>query len=276
MTLAVEAPGSIGEALELLADEPTRLVVAGGTDLLPALNSGQLAPRPMLALGRLGELDGAGRTADGGLFIGARLTLARAQAMAGVLPALARAAAVGPPGVRTAATVGGNVVSARGGDLLPLLTVLDARIETDSVGGRRSTPIGEFLAGAAGRADGPRLRPGELVVGVSLAALPIDAWVERLVLPGNGLRAALAMAAARFADGAGVRVAVQVGTGLPVRVAAAEDVVAGEFARSGHGIDELAVAFAAAVADVLDAGTYLRHAASVCAGRMLRGMVEAG
>jgi CO/xanthine dehydrogenase FAD-binding subunit len=190
------------------------------------------------------------------------------------VPALARAAAVGPPGVRTAATVGGNVVSARGGDLLPLLTVLDARVETDSVGGRRSTPIGEFLAGV-GRADEPGLRPGELVVGVSLAALPVDAAVERLVLPGNG-RAALAMSAARFADRAGVRVAVQVGTGIPVRVTAAEDVVAGEFAGSGHGIDELAAAFATAVADLLDVGAYLRHAASVCARRMLCRLIEVG
>ncbi len=276
MTLAIEAPGSIGEALELLAAEPARLILAGGTDLLPALNSGRLAPRPVLALGRLREIDGAGRTADGGLFIGAGLTLARAQAIAGVLPALARAASVGPPGVRTAATVGGNVVSARGGDLLPLLTVLDARVETDSVGGRRSTPIGAFLA-AAGRADGQAgLRPGELVVGVSLAALPVDAQVERLVLPGNGSRAALALAAARFPDEAGVRLAVQVGTGLPTRVAAAEEVVAGQFARSGREIDEATVAgFAAAVAAAVDAGAYLRHAASVCAGRMLRRTVEA-
>ena len=276
MTLAIEAPGSIGEALEMLAAEPARLIVAGGTDLLPALNSGRLPPRPMLALGRLREIDGAGRTADGGLFIGARLTLARAQAMAGILPALARAASVGPPGVRTAATVGGNVVSARGGDLLPLLTVLDAQVETDSVGGRRSTPIGAFLA-APGRADGLRLRPGELVVGVSLAALPVDAQVERLVLPGHGSRAALALAAARFRDEAGVRLAVQVGTGHPMRIAAAEEVVAGQFAQSGRQIDEVTVAgFAAAVAAAVDAGAYLRHAASVCARRMLRRTVEAG
>ncbi|HEX3825791.1 MAG TPA: FAD binding domain-containing protein [Sporichthyaceae bacterium] len=276
MTLAIEAPGSIGEALELLAAEPARLIVAGGTDLLPALNSGRLPPRPMLALGRLREIDGAGRTADGGLFIGAGLTLARAQAMAAVLPALARAASVGPPGVRTAATVGGNVVSARGGDLLPLLTVLDARVETDSVGGRRSTPIGAFLT-AAGRADGLSLCPGELVVGMLLPALPIDAQVERLVLPGNGSRAALSLAVARFADEAGFRLAVQVGTGLPMRVAAAEEVVAGQFARSGRGIDDVTVTgFAAAVAAAVDAGAYLRHAASVCARRILSRMVGAG
>jgi CO/xanthine dehydrogenase FAD-binding subunit len=154
--------------------------------------------------------------------------------------------------------------------------VLDARVETDSVGGRRSTPIGAFLA-AAGRADGMRLRPGELVVGILLPVLPVDAQVERLVLPGSGSRAALALAAARFADEAGVRVAVQVGTGLPTRIAAAEEVVAGEFARSGRGIDEVTVAgFAAAVADAVDAGPYLRHAAAVCARRMLCRMVEAG
>jgi CO/xanthine dehydrogenase FAD-binding subunit len=269
LTLAIEAPGSIGEALELLAAQPGRLIVAGGTDLLPALNSGRLAPRPMLALGRLREIDGAGRTADGGLFIGATLTLDRVAAMAGLLPALARAAAVGPPGVRTAATVGGNLVTARGGDLLPLLTVLDARVGTDSIGGRRSTPIGEFLAGA-GRADGLRLRPGELVVGVSLAALPVDAQVERLALPGGGGRAAIALAAARLADGAQVRVAVQVGSGLPVRVPAAEELIAGAPTGSGGPATEQAVAqAAAAVADAVDAGRYLRHAASVCARRML-------
>jgi CO/xanthine dehydrogenase FAD-binding subunit len=250
LTLAIEAPGSIGEALELLAAEPTRLVIAGGTDVVPALNAGRLLPRPMLALGRVREISGAGRTADGGLFLGARLTLAQLRTLGAVLPALARAAAVGPPGVRTAATVGGNVVSAAGGDLLPLLVVLDAHVQMDSVGGRRSVPIAEFLA-SSGRADRPRLRPGELVVGVWIPTLNVDAQVERLVLPGSGSRAALALAAARDPGDAWIRIAVQVGDGLPVRaVAAAAEIVD-------------------AVGPLVEGDPYLRHAATVCARRMV-------
>jgi CO/xanthine dehydrogenase FAD-binding subunit len=268
--LAVEAPGSVGEALELLASEADRMIVAGGTDLLPALNSGRLAPRPMLALGRLREIDGAGRTADGGLFIGARLTVGRLAALAELLPALARAASFGPPGVRTAATIGGNVVSARGGDLLPLLMVLDAHVETDSVAGRRSVRIGQFLTGA-GQAEGSRLRPGELMVGVSVAALPGAAQVERLVLPGTGSRAALALAAAFDADFAVVRVAAQVGAGTPVRVPGAEELLVGGGCRPGGAVAAGTLAgFGAAVADAVDGSRYLRHAAAVCARRMLQ------
>jgi hypothetical protein len=87
-----------------------------------------------------------------------------------------------------------------------------------------------------------------LVVGVSIPALPVDAQVERLCLPGGGSRAALCLAAVRAADETSVHVAVQVGSGLPVRVMAVD---------------------AGQVGEAIDSSPYLRQAATELARRML-------
>src|SRR5437868_15124127 len=122
MPLAIEAPPGVAEAVQLLAAEPDRVIIAGGTDLLPALGDGRVRAERLLSLERLPEISAAGRTAEGGLFIGAGLTVAvAAGALNAVLPALARAAEVmGPPGERDAATVRGDLVSAARADLLPV------------------------------------------------------------------------------------------------------------------------------------------------------------
>ena len=97
-----EAPGSLSQALAVLTEDPDRLVVAGGTDVLPALRAGRRRPGRVLSLANCTDLDGAGRTESGGLWLGAVLTCTRAQRLAGVLPALAATAAVmGPPGYAT-------------------------------------------------------------------------------------------------------------------------------------------------------------------------------
>jgi CO/xanthine dehydrogenase FAD-binding subunit len=238
LTLAIEAPNSVAEALALLAREPDRLVVAGGTDVVPALTAGRLAPRPILALGRLAELDTAGHTGEGGLFLGARLTLTRLAQLSGLVPVLGAAAGFGPPGVLTAATVAGNVLT--DGDLAVVLAALDATVETDSTAGRRSIPIGDFLADRSGS----RLLPGELIVGVVIPDLTGAAELERVVLPGHGTRSVLTIAMARGSTGP--RVALRAGDSIPCPVPSAD-----------------------AVAEYCGTDDYLRHAAGVCARRLL-------
>jgi CO/xanthine dehydrogenase FAD-binding subunit len=270
MSLAIEMPVRLAEAVSLLAAEPDRLVVAGGTDVVPALTAGRLHARRVLSLARLAEIDGAGRTDAGGLWIGARLTCASAQALAEVFPAFARAAAFGVPGVRGVATVGGNVVSAAGGDLLPLLVAAQAEVVLESVGGTRHAPMETFLG--AGRAD---VRPGELVAGILIPTLPADAGTARLVIPGYGTRAHLALALARDAHQPRIRVAVQQGNGVPIRVRAAEAMLAGELARAGRAVSSaVAEQFARTVGDTCP-DPYSRSAATVLAGRLLDGLLVA-
>ena len=70
--------------------------------------------------------------------------------LAEALPALAQAArTVGSPQIRNAATIGGNLgTGSPAGDLLPVLSALDAAIVVRSVNGSRVVSIHDFLVGA--------------------------------------------------------------------------------------------------------------------------------
>ncbi|MEO8653287.1 MAG: FAD binding domain-containing protein, partial [Ramlibacter sp.] len=106
-------PGTLAEAAALLAAEPQARVVAGGTDLLPNLRHGLERPPTLIDLSGLSDFAGVEAQADGGLTLGAGLTLSALtedRVIAARLPALADAArAAAGPGHRSAATLGGNL-----------------------------------------------------------------------------------------------------------------------------------------------------------------------
>jgi CO/xanthine dehydrogenase FAD-binding subunit len=113
-------------------------------------------------------------------------------ALAGHLPALAQAArTVGSPQIRNAASIGGNLgTGSPAGDLLPVLSALDAAIVVRSVRGTRVVSIHEFLVGPKRTA----LEPGELVV-EAVVALPKGAQEFLKV----GVRNAMVIAIANLA-----------------------------------------------------------------------------
>ncbi|AZQ71812.1 MULTISPECIES: FAD binding domain-containing protein [Streptomyces] len=157
----VTLPGSLDEAVAALAAMPTAVPVAGGTDLMAAVNSGLLRPAGLVGLGRISEIKGW-QYQDGAALLGAGLTHARMGRpdFAALMPALAAAArAAGPPQIRNAGTLGGNIASAQPtGDTLPVLAALEASLVIAGPGGtRREIPIGRLLAGL------DMLRPGELI-----------------------------------------------------------------------------------------------------------------
>jgi 4-hydroxybenzoyl-CoA reductase subunit beta len=104
-------PATLADAAALLARPGARLL-AGGTDLLPNLRRGLLAPRCLVDLGALPGFD-AVEALPHAWRLGAGVTLAtlaRDGALAETLPALAQAAgSVAGPGHRSAATLGGNL-----------------------------------------------------------------------------------------------------------------------------------------------------------------------
>ena len=109
-------PGRLTEALELLAGADGRQVrpLAGGTDLLPMMKGDLIAPRQVVDLKRLVDLDGRIEVDASGLEIGALATLReleRHQVVGSAAPALAEAAAVAAsPQLRNMATLGGNLL----------------------------------------------------------------------------------------------------------------------------------------------------------------------
>jgi CO/xanthine dehydrogenase FAD-binding subunit len=173
------APDRLDDALAALDGDPALTVLAGGTDLMVAVNYGQRRPEAVLSLRRLTELRGwAVEPGPGGdeVVLGAATTytgLLRPE-LAGLVPALAQAArTVGSPQIRNTGTVGGNLATGSpAGDTLPVLAAHGARVELASAHGRRTLAVDEFLLGPKRTA----LRPGELLtaVRVPLASGPAE------------------------------------------------------------------------------------------------------
>jgi 4-hydroxybenzoyl-CoA reductase subunit beta len=106
-------PASVAEAAALLAQDPQARLVAGGTDLIPNLRRGLERPAVLIDLSGLRGLAGVEETSDGGLLLGAGVTLgtiASDPLIGRRLPALRDAArAAAAPTHRSAATLGGNL-----------------------------------------------------------------------------------------------------------------------------------------------------------------------
>jgi CO/xanthine dehydrogenase FAD-binding subunit len=161
----VHVPRSLEEALRLRARHPEARPIAGGTDLMVALNAERERPAALLDLGRVPELRGW-RYEDGELVLGATLTYTEAcgAEVASAMPALAAAArTVGSPQIRNRGTLGGNLgTGSPAGDSLPPLLIEDAHVELASTRGTRPLPLAEFMLGPKRTA----LAPDELVVAV--------------------------------------------------------------------------------------------------------------
>ncbi|SEL61513.1 FAD binding domain-containing protein [Streptacidiphilus jiangxiensis] len=161
-------PASLDEAVRAMAESPGAVPVAGGTDLMGAVNAGLLRPMALLGLGRVTELRGW-QYQDGAALLGAGLTHSRMARpdFAALIPALAEAAAtVGPPQVRNVGTLGGNIVSAHpSGDTLPVLAALEATVTLVGADGAREVAVSHLLTGL------DPLRSGELLAFVRVPLL---------------------------------------------------------------------------------------------------------
>jgi CO/xanthine dehydrogenase FAD-binding subunit len=161
----VLTPRTLDEALAHKAERPDALPIAGGTDVMVALNFDHARPEALLNLEEVDELRGWSRE-DGAIRLGARLTYAEVEhgPLRAELPALAEASrTVGSPQIRNRGTIGGNLGTASpAGDALPPLLVAGGEVELASVRGSRRLPLTAFLLGPKRNA----LEPDELVVGV--------------------------------------------------------------------------------------------------------------
>lgn len=204
-------PSSIEEAVALR--QAGGRYAAGRTVLRP----GAVPDDGLIDLSRLPGLDRVDQDPDGRLLrIGALVTLERLRRDARVQarnPALAELLAyVAGLGVRTLATLGGNIAWGSG-DLLPLLLALDARLET-----------------SAGDHDAISLPADALLLAVRLPAQPPICLVEKA-----GFRAAFSPTLITVALGAeiaghgltGVRIAAGGGVTRPQRLRRAEAMLEG-------------------------------------------------
>lgn len=114
--------------------------------------SRQIAPRYLVSLHKLKDLNGIIRVEDGSLRLGALTTVANIERSAVVREgwsALAEgAASLGSPLVRNRATVGGNIANARpAADMAVPTLALGGRLKIQGPDRRRIIPIAEFATG---------------------------------------------------------------------------------------------------------------------------------
>ena len=280
--MSVFVPTDLDRALAALDREPDALVLAGGTDVMVAVNAGSLRFDSVVALRAIDELKQVDVDAGRGLVrIGAGVTYTRLLAgdVVSTVPALAQAArTVGSPQIRNAGTIGGNLATASpAGDTLPVLVALDARVEIASVAGRRTVPVQELLTGPKRTS----LRPGELITAVMVPIVRGHQEYRKV-----GVRNAMVIAVASVAAVVDLeRRSVAIGLGsvgpVPLRAPDAEVWMAGRLGWRDDGValderwdlDQFAALVAAAARPIDDhrgSAAYRRHAVGVMAARCLR------
>lgn len=145
----LQAPGSLGAVLALLASAPGQwLPIAGGTDVMVQYSAGTLAARQLVSIANLAEL----RRVDVSpheLRIGAGCTytdLRRQEIVAKEFSLLSSAASwTGGIANQNRGTIGGNIVNASpAADSLPALLVYEADLILVSARGERRVPYQGF------------------------------------------------------------------------------------------------------------------------------------
>jgi CO/xanthine dehydrogenase FAD-binding subunit len=279
-------PRTLEEALEMKAARPEAVPIAGGTDVMVAVNFGRLRPDAFLDVSRLPELHEL-RREDGHLVLGAGVTYDRIEHELLDLPPLVQASrSVGSPQIRRRGTVGGNLGTASpAGDALPVLAVYEAEVIVGRAGGRtRAIPWREFLVGVKRTA----LEPEELILGARWPVLRGPGSFSKI-----GTRNAMVIAVAGLClvideDAGEVRVALGSVAPTVVRAPEAEAFAVQALRDAGAWDDpgaelpeprlrefgELVGAAATPIDDVRGTAAYRRHACEVMARRALTWALE--
>jgi xanthine dehydrogenase FAD-binding subunit len=164
---------SIEEASLLLAEKGGGCkVIAGGTDLIPALRNEDLRPDLVLNLLEIDSLKGI-RESHGVVWIGPLTTfteMVESEIIGRCFPLLIQAAAaVGGPQIRNRGTIGGNIANASpAADVLPAALALHADLHLFSRPyGERGVPLAEAIE----KPYRIRFRPEEFLTGITLRKL---------------------------------------------------------------------------------------------------------
>ena len=144
-------PGSVAEALELLASNDGARALAGGQTLINVMKARAASPDMLVDLNGLEELRGIELAGDGTLTIGAMTTYSElmGSAEAKARPILGEVCAtIADVQVRNRGTIGGNVCSNDPTNHLPpLMVAVGARMTIAAAGGEREVPAEEFFLG---------------------------------------------------------------------------------------------------------------------------------
>lgn len=146
-------PASLEEAITLLEHYDGRAkVIAGGTDLVVQMRKGEIKPQYIINIARLPGLDYISFSDKEGLKLGALTTiraLEDSQELQQSYPAIPlMASQMATPGVRSMATLGGNLGNAApSADTAPILIGLSAQAKIVGPEGERTVQLENFYTG---------------------------------------------------------------------------------------------------------------------------------
>jgi len=177
-------PDSVSEALRLLAANEGAAPLAGGQSLVNVLKNRVASVDVLVDISSLPELRSITRSADGSLQIGACVTYDELDNSPDVRAGhelLAEVAGhIEDQQIRNRGTIGGNCcLSDPTNNLPPLLVALGATMHLQAAGGSRAVPAEHFFKGYFLTA----LEPGELLVSISVPAVPPHTGTGYVSLP---------------------------------------------------------------------------------------------
>lgn len=182
---------SIEEVVNLLDQyKEEAKIIAGGTDLVIALNNKKISPKVLIDISKIDQLRKI-EEADGKIIIGSAVNYTQLMNylkgnnnLKGLYDA---ARSVGSPQIRNKGTIGGNIGhSSPAADSIPPLIALGARIKLASKSGIREILLEDYSA----KKNGAGLRQDELIVSIEFKNLSNDQFLTFSKL---GLRKALAI-----------------------------------------------------------------------------------
>ena len=254
-------------------------IIAGGTDLMIQARARSLDPRYVIDVTGIPDLCRIRETGDGGLRIGAAVTVrdvASSSAVREKFPFLATAAGlIGSVGIRNVATIGGNLCNASpSAECSPVLLCLGAEAQVIGSGGERTVPLEHFFTGPGTTVLGPE----ELLVEIVVPAVgPGTQGVYLKSSPRGSIDLAIVGVAtvATFAsDGTcrGIKISLGAVAPTPMRAKKAEHLLQGEI------LDDALIASAAQIAadesrpvdDVRASAGYRREMVKVFTRRALK------
>jgi len=171
-----EAPGSVDEAVALLADaNGAARILAGGTDLLVQLRAGMISPDVVVNIKQISETHGI--SAEGGGFrIGASVSgaeMGEDAALCAAWPGVVEGAElIGSTQIQGRATMAGNLCNASpAADSVPALIAAGATCTIAGPDGTREVAVADIPTGPGKTSLGN----GEFVVAINLPARPANA-----------------------------------------------------------------------------------------------------
>jgi len=273
-------PRTLEEARSLKAEISGSRYVSGGTDLLLRMKSGAEAPSTLISLRALPELVGVTVSETTAIGAGTSFTqILEHPEIAKRFPVFGQAAsAVGSVQIRNAATLGGNLCNAIPcADSAPALLVLDAKLRTLDLDGRRDIPIAEFFLG-------PRktcLRPAEIVEKIVIEDSPREGrgiFLKKGRMEEDLALASVAVFLVMDSDGKTcrrARVAAGSVAPTPMRLAGVEALLEGrkftpEILEGARAAAREAIS---PISDVRASADYRRHITGVLVGRALTSLL---